>query len=178
LAAKVPNIPLLQFDLTRCPLPEATVDVAVLLNVLEHIDDHEAAVTELYRILRPNGAAIIEVPAGSSLYDVYDRVLMHHRRYDMTSLVCLLEQVGFTIERRTHLGFALYPAFYLAKRLNQLRYSGRGDLDERELVARMISATHRSSRMMNFVMRAELALEPYIYFPVGVRCLATCRKPA
>jgi len=34
--------------------------------------------------LKPGGSAIIEVPAASSLYDIYDRVLMHRRRYDMT----------------------------------------------------------------------------------------------
>src|ERR1700693_2176879 len=91
LAAQLPHIPLLQFDLTKCPLPDAFVDIAVLLNVLEHIGDHEAAVAQLFRIVRPGGAVILEVPAGSSLFDLYDRVLMHHRRYDMPDLLKLLE---------------------------------------------------------------------------------------
>ena len=125
LAPKVPGVPLLQFDLTQCPLPDCFADVVILLNVLEHIDDHEAAAAQLFRIMRPGGAVIIEVPAGSSLYDVYDRVLMHHRRYDLPDLVDLLERSGFIIERRSHLGFFLFPGFYLSKRLNQFRYPAR-----------------------------------------------------
>ena len=64
LAARRQDVPLLQFDLTKCPLPDASVDVVVLLNVLEHIGNDEAAVREVSRILRPGGAVVIEVPAG------------------------------------------------------------------------------------------------------------------
>ena len=31
---------------------------------------------------------------------------------------------------------------------------------------------------MGLVMKFEEALRPYVYFPVGVRCLVTVRKPA
>src|SRR6185436_7321883 len=77
LATRMPGLPLVQFDLTRCPLPDDFADIVILLNVLEHIDHHEGAIGHLFRITRPGGAVIIELPAGSGLYDVYDRVLMH-----------------------------------------------------------------------------------------------------
>jgi SAM-dependent methyltransferase len=178
LAPRVQGIPLIQFDLTRCPLPDDFADVVVLLNVLEHIGDHEAAIRHLFRITRPGGTVIVELPAGSSLYDVYDRTLMHHRRYDMPDLVALLQRTGFVIERKSHLGFFLYPAFYLPKRLNQLRYPKGADVNEQEIVAGMIVATKKSSALMGVVMKVEQALRPYVYFPFGVRCLVTCRKPA
>lgn len=177
LAAKMPGVPLVQFDLTKCPLPDAFVDVAVLINVLEHIDDHKAAVAQLFRIVRPGGSVIIEVPANSSLFDVYDRVLMHYRRYNMSDLVNLLTSAGFEIERRSHLGFLLYPAFYLAKRLNQIRYRKQADVNEQQLVADMIASTRKSSWIMGLVMRLETTLRRYFYLPVGIRCLVTCRKP-
>src|SRR5262245_13183738 len=53
LAGEIPDVPLLQFDLTTCPLPEQSVDAVVLLNVLEHIQDDETAVQQVYRILKP-----------------------------------------------------------------------------------------------------------------------------
>jgi SAM-dependent methyltransferase len=177
LGRQLPHVPLMQFDLTQCPLPDDFVDVIVLLNVLEHIDDHEAAIAQLYRIVRPGGAVIIEVPAGPSLFDVYDRVLMHHRRYAMSGLTTLVERHGFVVERRSHLGFFLYPAFYLAKRLNRRRYPSSGAVDEQQLVAGMIKATHKSNGVMGAVMRCEQALRPRVYLPFGVRCLVTCRKP-
>jgi SAM-dependent methyltransferase len=177
LGRRLPDVPLIQFDLTRCPLPSDSVDVIVLLNVLEHIDDHETAVAQLFRIVRPGGAVIIEVPTGPSLFDVYDRVLMHHRRYAMRGLTKLIERHGFIVERRSHLGFFLYPAFFVAKRLNQARYPIGGALDEQRLVAGIIKATRRSSALMNVVMRCEQVLRAYVYLPFGVRCLITCCKP-
>ena len=176
LGRELPDVPLLQFDLTQCPLPDAFVDVAVLLNVLEHIDDHEAALAHLFRIIRPGGAVVIEVPAGPSLYDVYDRVLMHRRRYAMSQLIKLLVRYGFAIERRSHLGFILYPAFYITKRLNQFRYPAGVAIDEQQLVADMIKATRNTSWIMNLVMTVEQMLRPAMYFPFGIRCLVTGRK--
>ena len=109
LGHELPAAPLIQFDLTQCPLPDNFVDVIVLLNVLEHINDHETAMAQLFRVVRPGGAVIIEVPAGPSLFDVYDRVLMHQRRYAMSSLIQMAQKQGFYVERRSHLGFFCTP---------------------------------------------------------------------
>jgi SAM-dependent methyltransferase len=177
VAQRVPGIPLVQFDLTRCPLPENFADAVVLLNVLEHVSDDELAVRHLFRIVRPGGAAVIELPAGSALYDVYDRVLMHHRRYDMPELLALLRRAGFVVERKSHLGFFLFPAFYLSKRLNQLRYPSRAAVNEQEIVRGMIAATRKSSVAMRLVMKVEQWLGQYVDYPFGVRCLVTVRKP-
>ena len=46
------NIPLLQFDLKQCPLPDSSIDLITCLNVLEHIDDDKKALLNLYRILK------------------------------------------------------------------------------------------------------------------------------
>ena len=178
LGERLPGVPLLQFDLTRCPLPKACVDVVVALNVLEHIGDHSRAIAELFRILRPSGRAIIEVPAGPSLYDVYDRALMHHRRYAMAELIELFKEAGFSIEQKSHLGFMIYPAFYISKRLNQLRYRRPNTFNERQLVSRMIVASGRVSALGTRALRLEEAIRPYLAFPWGIRCLLSACKPA
>jgi SAM-dependent methyltransferase len=177
LGARLANVPLIQFDLTRCPLPDNFADLVVLLNVLEHIEDHVAAVGELYRIIRPGGTVIIEVPAGAPLFDVYDRVLMHCRRYNMLDLIALLRDAGFIVERRSHLGFFLYPLFYLSKHLNQRRYPPGDTAAEHQIVSRMISVTRKSTPLTRHVMGLERLLRPHFYYPWGVRCLVTCRKP-
>lgn len=86
IAEHHPDIPLIQFDLVNCPLPDNCMDVVVALNVLEHIEDDSAALRQIYRILKPGGYAIIEVPASPNLYDFYDKQLKHFRRYALDKL--------------------------------------------------------------------------------------------
>jgi putative flippase GtrA/SAM-dependent methyltransferase len=177
LGERLTGVPLLQFDLTRCPLPDNCIDVVVALNVLEHIGDHTKAIAELFRILRPGGRAIIEVPAGPALYDVYDRALMHHRRYAMAELIELFKQAGFSIEQDSHLGLIIYPAFYVSKRLNQLRYRRQNTFNEQQLVSRMIVASGHISALGTCALRLEEAIRPYLAFPWGIRCLLSASRP-
>ena len=119
LARQMPHIPLLQFDLTHCPLSDESIDTIVLLNVLEHIGDNGAAMRQIFRILKPGGIAVIEVPAGPKLYDIYDKLLRHHRRYSLTALRNLPQTAGLRIVGHSHLGFFIYPGFWWVKRRNR-----------------------------------------------------------
>jgi SAM-dependent methyltransferase len=176
LARRRPYIPLLQFDLVRCPLPDACVDVVVLLNVLEHIEDDAAAVRQLRRVLRPGGAVVIEVPAGPHLFDVYDKVLMHYRRYRLSGLRRLLEASGFRVAHASSLGTFLYPGFWYVKRKNK-RYLSEPEAVQRQVVARAIRKTGRN-RLLEGVMWAEGVLRRAVPLPFGIRCLTTGVKAA
>jgi SAM-dependent methyltransferase len=170
-----PHIPLIRFDLTQCPLPSDSVDGAVLLNVLEHIDDHGAAMRHLARIIRPGGQVVIEVPAGPELFDDYDRELLHFRRYTLESLTELVEQAGFEIISKNYLGALLYPAFRFSKRRSQARK--RSAADRAGHVQNAIEATSRFNGIGATLMAAEAALSTLITFPKGIRCVLTARRP-
>jgi ubiquinone/menaquinone biosynthesis C-methylase UbiE len=174
LAHNMPNVPLLEFDLVSCPLPENSVDAVVLLNVLEHIQDDAAAVRQVYRILKPGGVAVIEVPAGPQLYDLYDRLLLHHRRYSRHQLRSLVERAGFRVVRQSHLGCLVYPAFWCIKQRNK-RFLYEAEAVQRQIVARNIRAT-KNSRLFDAIMRIERLLGRWLSYPFGIRCLVTCRK--
>ncbi len=174
LAAKEPMIPLLQFDLTRCPLPSSTLDVVILLNVLEHIPDDQAALAQAARILKPRGLMIIEVPAGVQLYDVYDRFLMHHRRYSGPELKKMAESMDLEILTYSHLGFLLYPGFWWVKRRNR-RWMAQDEEFHRRIVEQNIAQT-KENRWLQTIMKIELLLGKWISYPRGIRCWLTCRK--
>jgi SAM-dependent methyltransferase len=177
LGAQMPDLPILQFDLRQCPLSDNCVDAVTALNVLEHIDEDEKALSEIHRILKPQGIAYIEVPAGPELFDVYDEHLMHHRRYRLTELVTMARRVGFGIEETTHLGFFVYPAFWIVKKQNRRRAMGRGAEEAAAQVATHIRSTGGSA-LMTALMQVEMALAGAIKFPFGIRCIAVLRKPA
>ncbi len=56
----------IHFDIQSIPLNDNFTDVIMCNHILEHIPDEGAALDELYRILRPNGWAILLVPNDQS----------------------------------------------------------------------------------------------------------------
>lgn len=175
LASTLPGVPLLQFDLRRCPLPDESLDGVTCLNVLEHIDDDERSLRQIWRILKPGGLAHIEVPAGPDLFDMYDDFLMHYRRYSMKGLVALARRCGFIVEKTTHLGFMVYPAFWVCKKRGQRARNATTE-EKARLVAGFIQ-TSRTSRMFSAVIKFEIEIGRIFSYPCGVRCVATLRKP-
>jgi SAM-dependent methyltransferase len=174
LAKTDPTQPLLQLDLTRSPLPDACLDAIVALNVLEHIEDDARAVAEMHRMLKPGGVAVIEVPAGPGLYDVFDKVLMHHRRYTRDGATSLFTRAGFTVERASHLGFFVYPAFAAVKLRNK-RHLRKTEDEQRRITRSLIRAT-KASTAMKLVMALESAVGRAVDYPVGVRVTFTAIK--
>lgn len=50
-------------DLTKgVPLPDATADIILCTEVLEHLPEHGKAMSELFRLLKPGGVLIVTVP--------------------------------------------------------------------------------------------------------------------
>jgi SAM-dependent methyltransferase len=175
LASRMPGVPLLRFDLVECPLPSASVDAAVLLNVLEHIEDDTGAVEQVARVLKPGGVAVIEGPAGPRLYDAYDRYLQHHRRYRERELARLLECAGLRVAERSHLGFLMYPAFALMKWRNRRWLDAPEDL-QRSIVERSITGS-RHSRLLRWTTAIEEQFAGRVRYPAGIRCVAVALKP-
>ncbi|MGH9054802.1 MAG: class I SAM-dependent methyltransferase [Acidimicrobiales bacterium] len=95
--ASDPNVEVRLGDLSACA-GAGQFDTAVLVNVLEHIDDDRAALDQLRSLLRPgSGRLVLWVPALQALYSGFDRKIGHHRRYDDTGLRHLLDAAGFDV---------------------------------------------------------------------------------
>ncbi len=99
-------------DLTAIPYPKQTFDIIHCSHVLEHIPDDRQAMAELYRVLKPGGWALIDVPltAGAtfedpSVTDPRERERLfgqhdHVRCYGM-DIVDRLTDVGFSVQTIT-----------------------------------------------------------------------------
>jgi SAM-dependent methyltransferase len=175
-AHHVPNTPFIQFDLRQCPLENGCVDGVTALNVLEHIDEDRTALKEIYRILKRGGIAHIEVPADPSCFDLYDEVLLHHRRYKLNDLKAMARELGFHVERATHLGFALYPGFRFVKNQNRSRAERLSLGEKKAIVAARIRKTARS-RLLTAVFALENWLGKYFTYPIGIRAVVRLRRP-
>src|SRR4051812_8914731 len=54
-------------DITAIPVPDASYDVVLCTEVLEHVPDPVAAIREMSRVLRPGGRLLLSAPLGSHL---------------------------------------------------------------------------------------------------------------
>jgi 2-polyprenyl-3-methyl-5-hydroxy-6-metoxy-1,4-benzoquinol methylase len=68
------------------------------LNVLEHIEDDEAALRDLFSATQPGGRLVVYVPAFPLLFSSMDRRVGHVRRYRKSRLTTLANDVGFVVE--------------------------------------------------------------------------------
>jgi len=155
------GIAVMRADATRLPLAPQSLDLVVAFDILEHLDDHKAAVAGVLEALRPGGTFLVAVPADMKLWSEHDVAVGHVRRYSREELVALLEGVGFVIEDVRSWMVLLRPAVAMRR-----RSSSGSDLDD-------------PPKWLNRSLQAVVALERYL--PVrtlpGVSLLVKARRP-
>jgi glycosyltransferase involved in cell wall biosynthesis len=75
------------------------IDTLVCCNVLEHIEDDRATLSDMREILKPGGRLVLLVPALAKLYGSLDVHLRHFRRYEKAELERKLADAGFILEQ-------------------------------------------------------------------------------
>jgi SAM-dependent methyltransferase len=86
-------------DGTRLPFPDGAIDQVICSEVLEHVEDDQAAITELGRVLRPGGVAYITVPHKKAYFAADDRYVRHFRRYEISEMEQKLSRGGLRLAR-------------------------------------------------------------------------------
>jgi SAM-dependent methyltransferase len=76
-------------------LPPGHYDLILLLDVLEHLQDDNAAILEVKRLLKQRGSVIITAPAFMSLWGPHDAINQHYRRYTLKEMVDIISASGF-----------------------------------------------------------------------------------
>jgi SAM-dependent methyltransferase len=67
-----PENVMMQLDITSAPFPDATFDAIICNHVLEHIPDDARAMKELFRVLKPKGWAVLQVPISLNLDKTFE----------------------------------------------------------------------------------------------------------
>jgi SAM-dependent methyltransferase len=81
------DLEVLQADATQTlPYQDNSFEAVCLLDVLEHLDEPEKVVLEIWRILKPGGLVVVMVPADPNLWSYWDEMLGHYRRYTKKTL--------------------------------------------------------------------------------------------
>jgi SAM-dependent methyltransferase len=91
------------------PFADDSFDLAVSLDVIEHLEDDVTALRELRRTVAPGGALLVTVPAYQWLWSGHDEINHHHRRYTRRSLQRAGEAAGWHQARTTYFNSLLLP---------------------------------------------------------------------
>jgi SAM-dependent methyltransferase len=102
------------------PFPDHSFELAVSLDVIEHLEDDLTALRELRRTVAPGGALLVTVPAYQWLWSGHDEINHHHRRYTRRSLKRVAEQAGWRQVRTTYFNFLLLPVAILLRVLDRV----------------------------------------------------------
>lgn len=81
---------------------EETIDVILLMDVIEHIEDEISFLKKLLSLpnVTEKTQLVITVPAYQSLFCTHDVYLEHYRRYTNKSLKKALEEAGLKVDRK------------------------------------------------------------------------------
>lgn len=139
-------------------------DIALLLDVLEHVEDDHKSLDTLYELLNNNGYIIITVPAFMFLWTPKDVDLGHYRRYTKKTLKEVIGKTKFKIEYLSYYNFFLFlPALiYAIKNKNKTKSSRYSDKRDK-----LFTPIFKFER--HFISRG-------IKFPFGVSLICVLKK--
>ena len=112
---------LLTSDVTRLPFPDDCFDLVICSEVLEHIPDHEKAMSELVRVLKPGCDLVVSVPrylpekiCWSLSDDYFNSNGGHVRIYRAGQIKKLLRRAGTEL-RDSHFAHGLHSPYWWLK---------------------------------------------------------------
>lgn len=121
---RLPDVEFIQLDATNMPF-EDKFECIGAFDVLEHIDDDEVVIKNVYNSLKQNGLFFISVPQYMFMWSYLDEIACHKRRYSKKELFYKLKKSGFDLIYCSSFVFSLFPIMLISrwlKRSNRENY--------------------------------------------------------
>jgi SAM-dependent methyltransferase len=168
------RVELVQADARRLPFEDA-FELGGAFDVLEHIEEDEAALESIYRALSPGGGFLATVPQHPWLWSPADDVAYHQRRYRRGELERKLKRTGFEVVFSTSYTVTLLPLMALA-RLSAAR--AKPSEDARQTMRKQFTLAPALNRLLKAVLGLEVGVTlKGVSWPVGGSRVVVARKP-
>ncbi len=147
----------------RAPLPELAgvperhYDLIGAFDVIEHIDDDQAALASIAGRLKPGGKLVVTVPAHQWMWSAHDVVNHHKRRYSKRALRALVQGSSLKLERSGYFNSLLFPLAVAERLSSKLRGKDDADLS---LPPRLLNAALERVFALERHLVARLPLPP------------------
>jgi SAM-dependent methyltransferase len=155
------------------PPSTAAWDVITAFDVIEHLDDDEKTLRDVFSVLAPGGTFVVTVPAFEFLWGPHDDLNHHRRRYTSAMLRGRLQRAGFEMERLTYFNSILFPAIAAVRVGRRALARGR----QREPKSDFTMPPKVVNGALTSLFAGEAIALSRMSLPVGVSLLAVARKP-
>lgn len=150
------------------PFSRESFDFVLMLDVLEHLNDDQAAIREVVNLLKPGGIIICTVPAYQWLWTKHDEIFHHKRRYNKKILSGLFERLQLETVRLTYFNFFIFPVALSAR---AILGSLNVDLSMERKTPHFIV-----NILFEKIFGTERFIIPYINFPFGLSLICVARR--
>jgi ubiquinone/menaquinone biosynthesis C-methylase UbiE len=157
-------------SLDQLPFTNEVFDAVTVLDVLEHCDNDCRAMAEIERVLVSEGLLIVTVPSYQWLWSAHDEALHHRRRYTKTSLLMLLEQNGFIVNKISYFNTFVFPLVAIRRLVSKVLKRDSGTADTDAMPPAFVNST------LYGLQSLERACIGLFNFPFGVSLVCVARK--
>lgn len=168
-AERLSNGTLFQMDARQIPF-DAEFDVIGAFDVLEHIEEDEYVLRQMYKALRPRGGLMLTVPQHPWLWSQADVGAHHVRRYQVQELQMKVEAAGFHQVRTTSFVALLLPLM-LISRLRRQKLDKNYDPNAEFTISPWLNTTLASILAFEGTL-----IKAGISFPIGGSRLVVAHK--
>jgi SAM-dependent methyltransferase len=91
-------------QVTSLPFAAEAFELVCALDIIEHVDDDDRALSEVSRVAKPGGVVLVSMPLHPSLWTSFDDFVGHKRRYEPQQLLAKLTQHDLQVERSAAFG--------------------------------------------------------------------------
>jgi SAM-dependent methyltransferase len=151
----------------KLPYADNSFDLVTGLDVVEHLDDDVAGLSEMRRVLKPGGRALLFVPAFMFLWGVQDDISHHRRRYTIPGLRRAVEAAGFEVERTTYANISFFAPILAGRAL--MKVTGLKPASENNINVSALNG------VLGRILGAESFFLRRMNFPFGVSALCVAR---
>jgi ubiquinone/menaquinone biosynthesis C-methylase UbiE len=82
---------------SHLPFRDRAFDLVAAFDIVEHVDDDEAALSELARVAAPMSTLLLSAPLHPSRWTKFDDLVGHRRRYEPGQLLSKLARHGLSV---------------------------------------------------------------------------------
>ena len=160
-----------QASVAALPAPANTFDLVVSIDVICSVPEDGQALAEFYRVLKPGGVLLLNLPALAWLRGEHDRAVNIIHRYHPRELQAQMTEQGFVVEKMSFANSLLFPL--VAPYRLATNWFPNGDREPR-------SDVFLPPRWLNYVlgqmMKLEASLIPHLRLPIGMSLFVVARK--